>query len=296
MTYTPDEAAAWELIDELRRSAEHASATHKMMADAKTARQSDPDSCYDWLKPEETVEGRAASLIEHLLAASQAETKAVHPIDMVLHCPRCGLQHIDEPDERSPDWENPPHRSHLCHGCGCIWRPADVATNGVRGTMTVGKADNWNTGAACPTKDVGEDVVERVARQFVRNCYDQFGKGRRGHTAFWEDVNPRFKEEMAGLARISALTVLRPENATISVDDLAAVVHRARFWPEDKGRQTPFEQEDERGKEYCRRIARAAIAAIPPSPDADAIRCEALEVAIEAAIRVLGETPPAPPP
>src|SRR5574340_600312 len=24
-------------------------------------------------------------------------------------------------------WDNPPHRSHLCHGCGHIWRPADVA-------------------------------------------------------------------------------------------------------------------------------------------------------------------------
>lgn len=66
------------------------------------------------------------------------------PIPVLLFCPRCHLQHIDEPDERTPEWDNPPHRSHLCHGCGCIWRPADVATNGVRAIETYGKADNWS--------------------------------------------------------------------------------------------------------------------------------------------------------
>lgn len=73
------------------------------------------------------------------------------PIDMVLHCPACGLQHIDRADtpEDGADWNdpeitwnNPPHRSHLCHGCGHIWRPADVPTNGVRAVLTKGKADS----------------------------------------------------------------------------------------------------------------------------------------------------------
>lgn len=77
------------------------------------------------------------------------------PIDMVLHCPKCGLQHIDASNEEEirikaaelgidregdraycdwldeNEWTNPPHKSHLCHGCGHIWRPADVPTNGV---------------------------------------------------------------------------------------------------------------------------------------------------------------------
>ncbi|MEA3033523.1 MAG: Restriction alleviation protein Lar, partial [Sphingomonadales bacterium] len=26
------------------------------------------------------------------------------PIPMLLFCPVCGLKHVDEPDERSPDW------------------------------------------------------------------------------------------------------------------------------------------------------------------------------------------------
>lgn len=63
------------------------------------------------------------------------------PVQMILFCPSCGTQHVDAPDERTPGWENPPHRSHLCHGCGCIWRPADVATVGVAEIKTRGKAD-----------------------------------------------------------------------------------------------------------------------------------------------------------
>ena len=76
------------------------------------------------------------------------------PIDMVLHCPKCHVQHID--GARSdryvplsngtggytvPAWTNPPHRSHLCHFCGHIWRPADVPTNGVPAVKTRGEKD-----------------------------------------------------------------------------------------------------------------------------------------------------------
>lgn len=103
--------------------------------------------------------------------SSLAYSKAVHallnrieeleaPIDMVLYCPNCGTQHVDKsegPTQRDGDspevamgmaildgaWTNPPHRSHLCHACGCIWRPADVPTNGVPAIKTVGKHDSW---------------------------------------------------------------------------------------------------------------------------------------------------------
>lgn len=73
------------------------------------------------------------------------------PIDMVLHCPKCGKQHIDwaepavEHDHGAVEfvaWDNPPHRSHLCHNCGHIWRPADVPTNGVAAVKTKGKEDS----------------------------------------------------------------------------------------------------------------------------------------------------------
>ena len=79
------------------------------------------------------------------------------PIDMILHCPKCGAQHIDKPDDLpyahvgadfqkrcDETWDNPPHRSHLCKACGCIWRPADVCTNGVKAITTRGHRDTWS--------------------------------------------------------------------------------------------------------------------------------------------------------
>ncbi|KWI90146.1 hypothetical protein WM08_14900 [Burkholderia ubonensis] len=72
---------------------------------------------------------------------------------MLLFCPRCGAQHIDAPETKLDDqddrvpvttWTNPPHRSHLCHACGTIWRPSDVPTNGVAALQTRGKADTWD--------------------------------------------------------------------------------------------------------------------------------------------------------
>lgn len=78
------------------------------------------------------------------------------PIPMVLHCPACGLQHLDAPKPCSAEfceggcvqpldctaWTNPPHRSHLCQYCGHTWRPADVPTTGVHAVTTRGKLDS----------------------------------------------------------------------------------------------------------------------------------------------------------
>jgi hypothetical protein len=62
--------------------------------------------------------------------------------DMILHCPNCGNQHIDAPDDQyygggttaegfEPRWDNPPHKTHCCEICNHEWRPADFPTNGV---------------------------------------------------------------------------------------------------------------------------------------------------------------------
>lgn len=90
------------------------------------------------------------------------------PIDMVLYCPACGVQHIDAPEPLPPSthrhqfemaggrsalWTNPPHRSHLCHSCGHIWRPADVPTNGVLCIQTRGSADSLKASSAGNTMD-----------------------------------------------------------------------------------------------------------------------------------------------
>lgn len=96
------------------------------------------------------------------------------PIPMVLHCPNCHKQHIDEPEERCDSescfeggkvgvwrcglkkdhkeshdylsdfkfWTNHPHKSHLCAFCKTIWRPAAVYTTGVA-EVERGKNDTW---------------------------------------------------------------------------------------------------------------------------------------------------------
>lgn len=103
---------------------------------------------------------------------AETPTAPVAPIDMVLHCPACGMQHIDSPESNDrrlvamdppagwamPPWKNEPHRSHLCHGCGHIWRPADVPTNGVAAVKTKGKADS--PVAAPPPAEAREPLSE----------------------------------------------------------------------------------------------------------------------------------------
>lgn len=114
------------------------------------------------------INRRPTHIVSQVLAVlapsvpSIPEGEKVEPIDMVLHCPACHAQHIDEPvgEWDGKAWDNPPHRSHLCHACGCIWRPADVPTNGVRETQTRGKADTY-VPTANPSID-GAAEVERL--------------------------------------------------------------------------------------------------------------------------------------
>jgi hypothetical protein len=93
--------------------------------------------------------------IKTRLASLQAEVDT--PIDMLLFCPNCGEQHVDE---AKPDvcetcghsegdctcsaftaWLNPPHKSHRCAFCNHVFRPADVPTNGVLTIKTKGERD-----------------------------------------------------------------------------------------------------------------------------------------------------------
>jgi hypothetical protein len=103
----------------------------------------------------------AAPHMKRIFAAPATDALVAAPIQMILHCPNCHTQHIDAPDERTASWTNPPHRSHLCHACGDIWRPADVPTEGVRAIRTKGSNDSES--AAAPAEPTDEQLRDAIA-------------------------------------------------------------------------------------------------------------------------------------
>ena len=68
---------------------------------------------------------RVTTLVVEVEKAMEAANAA--PIPMRLPCPKCGELHIDE-----GEFETKVHHTHSCQHCGLTWRPAIVATVGVR--------------------------------------------------------------------------------------------------------------------------------------------------------------------
>jgi hypothetical protein len=169
--------------------------------------------------------------ITDLRANVMALYAALHaaPIDMVLHCPKCGMQHIDAvemvewdrdggPPANRVTWPNEPHRSHLCHGCGHIWRPADVETNGVAAVKTKGKADSPIV-AALPAAPVAVEGVTELER-WHKDVYTLIGhaeglkaEGKRDMPAYFYDLAERLARLVgdAPMAeRVAALSASLP--------------------------------------------------------------------------------------
>jgi hypothetical protein len=133
-------------------------------------------------------------LIVARLLTTIAQIKA-SPVDMLLFCPRCLAQHIDRPQPEK-GWDNPPHRSHECQACGHVWRPADVATNGVDRIETCGKRDGECTELMANHQDsltlIGspgvdnfvEDVKREAAHQVERRGTDH-DTGKTHEEWFW---------------------------------------------------------------------------------------------------------------
>lgn len=111
------------------------------------------------------------------------------PIPMILHCPRCGLQHIDAADPegtypqefggRNGRWTNPPHKSHLCRpedgGCGHIWRPADVPTNGVAELHTRGRDDSSPVPRRALPPSYANTALQKTAPDCVHVAWNGHG-------------------------------------------------------------------------------------------------------------------------
>lgn len=134
----------------------------------------------------EVVSDHARALERRLAAAER------NPIDAVLYCPKCDMQHIDAPEAFKPSgectcagpdqcencasnqdayrewladgpWTNPPHKSHLCHDCKHIWRPSDHPTNGVKALSSGKDADTQPARATLAERELAEARIKHKA-------------------------------------------------------------------------------------------------------------------------------------
>lgn len=72
--------------------------------------------------------GRDAQKVLDAADAAMAGSLTLTPgIPMRIPCPDCGELHLDE-----GEFATKPHHTHACQHCGHVWRPAIVATVGVR--------------------------------------------------------------------------------------------------------------------------------------------------------------------
>jgi hypothetical protein len=116
----------------------------------------------------------AAALLAQLLA----ERDEARPIDLILFCPACETQHVDE---ATADWPNPPHRSHLCLKCGHIWRPSDAPTNGVAKIATKGKNDSPAAETRSAALSRGVEAVLRDAALQINYLHQRFAETGSGN-------------------------------------------------------------------------------------------------------------------
>lgn len=72
----------------------------------------------------------AQTRVELYLSSVESELRgsvATQPVPMLLWCPECCERHIDV-----GEFATKSHHTHACQNCGHCWRPAVVATVGVR--------------------------------------------------------------------------------------------------------------------------------------------------------------------
>lgn len=84
-------------------------------------------------------------------------TEELKPIPMRLFCDKCGVLHIDE-----GEFATKPHHTHACQFCGNVWRPAIVATVGVK------FLPGFKNEPASPSPELTQLV--KAARWFEKNA------------------------------------------------------------------------------------------------------------------------------
>jgi len=97
---------------------------------------------------------------------ANAQRSEAAPVPMVLHCLKCGLQHIDVDDETGNWATTRTHRKHLCKpsdgGCGTVWKPFDHPTVGVKEVPPSAPPIWWRRAMH---SDFDEDYVRPIPTQ-----------------------------------------------------------------------------------------------------------------------------------
>lgn len=71
--------------------------------------------------------GRLEAAVRYLKSTAKLSTSVEDPpVPMLLFCPACKGQHLDE-----GEFATRRHATHACQHCGMVWRPAIVPTVGV---------------------------------------------------------------------------------------------------------------------------------------------------------------------
>jgi hypothetical protein len=70
------------------------------------------------------------------------------PTPAVLHCPRCGVQHVDR-----GKWATFDHRRHLCHGCGTFFEDAAPNVGVAALPQTLAQAEHADAPVSDPRRD-----------------------------------------------------------------------------------------------------------------------------------------------
>lgn len=65
------------------------------------------------------------AVIDEMITKNVTEKSVGTPL--LLFCPECNVQHIDE-----GIWATKPHRTHQCQSCKHEWKPYAVTTFGVK--------------------------------------------------------------------------------------------------------------------------------------------------------------------
>lgn len=68
----------------------------------------------------------------HWLEKRDAEVLKGIAVPMLLSCPKCGKQHVDE-----GEWAMRKHRTHQCQFCNHEWRPFEYSTFGIEPEVQV---------------------------------------------------------------------------------------------------------------------------------------------------------------